>query len=80
MVRPQALVCLGATAAKTLLGPSFRVTRQRGEIIPSDLAPYVTATIHPSAVLRQRTDAERHAEMRRLVADLEKVGLALNGG
>ena len=49
VVKPEALVLLGATAAKALLGSSFRVTQHRGELLDSDLAPIVTATIHPSA-------------------------------
>ena len=79
LVRPRVLVCLGATAAQTLLGKSFRVTRERGRFVPSDLAPFVTATIHPSAILRTRTDAERYAEMRRFVDDLKRVERVLNG-
>src|SRR5919109_3265714 len=59
LVRPRVLVCLGATAAQALLGRQFRVTRQRGEWVDSDLAEHVTATIHPSAILRQRDDESR---------------------
>jgi uracil-DNA glycosylase family protein len=73
LVRPRVLVCLGATAAQALLGRQFRVTRQRGEWIESDLAEHVTATIHPSAILRQRDDASRHAEMQSFVRDLRLV-------
>src|SRR5919199_1263046 len=51
-IKPEALVLLGATAAKALLGPSFRLTRHRGELLDSELAPIVTATIHPSGILR----------------------------
>jgi uracil-DNA glycosylase family protein len=75
VVRPRALVCLGATAAQALLGRSFRVTRQRGEFVESDLAPLVTATIHPSAILR--APDEREVEMKGLIADLTKVRKAL---
>ena len=57
VVKPRVLVCLGATAAQSLLGKQFRVTKQRGEWVDSELAELVTATIHPSAILRQR-DAE----------------------
>ncbi len=71
------LVCLGATAAQTLLGRQFRVTRQRGEWIESDLADYVTATIHPSAILRQRDDASRRKEMEKFVEDLRLVASVL---
>ena len=56
VVKPDVLVCLGATAAQALLGRSFRVTRERGKPVDSDLAPHVLATIHPSAILR--ADAE----------------------
>jgi uracil-DNA glycosylase family 4 len=72
-VQPQALVCLGATAARSLLGPGFRVTQQRGVFVDSPLAPFVTATIHPSAILRVRDDESRSQEMDAFVADLETV-------
>jgi uracil-DNA glycosylase len=78
-VRPRVLVCLGATAAQALLGRDFRVTLQRGTWVESDLAEHVTATIHPSAILRQRTEEERHAEMKRFVADLQLVKSVLDG-
>src|SRR5215212_5485948 len=67
-VKPEALVLLGATAAKALLGSSFRVTQHRGEPLASELAPIVSATIHPSAILRSRDDAERAAEREALAA------------
>jgi uracil-DNA glycosylase len=70
LVKPAALVCLGATAAQALLGPKFRVTRQRGEWISARWAPHVMATIHPSAILRAPDDEARQAEMERFVADL----------
>jgi DNA polymerase len=73
VVRPRVLVCLGATAAQSLLGRQFRVTRQRGKWIDSDLAEHVTATIHPSAILRQRDDESRHRAMEAFVNDLELV-------
>jgi uracil-DNA glycosylase family protein len=73
VVKPRVLVCLGATAAQSLLGKQFRVTKQRGEWIDSELAELVTATIHPSAILRQRDADARHAEMARFVDDLRKV-------
>ena len=69
VVRPDVLVCLGATAAQALLGRQFRVTKQRGEPVDSDLAPVVLATIHPSAILRME-GAERETEYAALVADL----------
>jgi uracil-DNA glycosylase family protein len=80
VVRPRVLVCLGATAAQSLLGRQFRVTRQRGEWIESDLAEHVTATIHPSAILRQRDEESRHAEMAAFVEDLNLVASVLEAG
>jgi DNA polymerase len=73
VVRPEVIVCLGATAAQALLGKAFRVSRQRGELVRSPLAPWVTATIHPSSILRAPDDATRHLEMERFVEDLRKV-------
>jgi DNA polymerase len=77
VVRPRVLVCLGATAAQSLLGRQFRVTKQRGEWVESDLADHVTATIHPSAILRQRDDESRHTEMEAFVRDLKLVASVL---
>ena len=79
VVSPQVLVCLGATAAQSLLGKAFRVTRQRGEFVESDLAEYVLATIHPSAILRQRDEASRHAELAAFVEDLKVAAAVLDG-
>ena len=76
-VRPEALVLLGATAAKALLGASFRITRERGRPLASDLAPLVLATAHPSSILRQRTDEDRHEERRLFTEDLRVVAEAL---
>jgi uracil-DNA glycosylase family protein len=73
MVKPQVLVCLGATAAQVLLGRSFSVTRQRGEIVESTLAPKVMATVHPSSILRAPDDAARQSQMQAFVTDLKKV-------
>jgi uracil-DNA glycosylase family protein len=77
VVKPRVLVCLGATAAQSLLGKQFRVTKQRGEWIDSDLAELVTATIHPSAILRQRDAESRRGERARFVDDLRKVAAVL---
>jgi DNA polymerase len=77
VVEPEALVLLGATAAKALLGSSFRVTQHRGELLDSDLAPLVSATIHPSAILRAPDDASRQAERRAFARDLAAVASAL---
>jgi uracil-DNA glycosylase len=79
VVKPEVVVCLGATAAKALLGSGFRVTRQRGEFLEVDFAPLATATIHPSAILRIDDSEERRAEMRALVADLRRVAKRLGG-
>ena len=78
-VRPEILICLGATAAKALLGPSFRVTNSRGKFVESELAPLVTATVHPSSILRARTDEEREAAYEQFVADLMVVAKRLQG-
>jgi uracil-DNA glycosylase len=68
VVQPQVIVCLGATAAQAVLGKAFKVTKQRGEFVPSGLGPIATATVHPSSVLRAPDDAMRHAETERLRA------------
>ena len=73
VMKPDVIVCLGATAAQALLGREFRVTRQRGQFVESPLAPWVTATVHPSSILRAETEEDRHREMEAFVADLEKV-------
>jgi uracil-DNA glycosylase len=67
------LVCLGATAAQALLGKAFKVSRQRGDWVDSTLAPSVMATIHPSAILRERDDEARQAAMGAFVEDLKKI-------
>jgi uracil-DNA glycosylase len=77
VVKPEALVLLGATAAKALLGSSFKVTQHRGELLESDLAPIVTATIHPSAILRGPDDATRQQEREAFADDLRAVAKAL---
>jgi uracil-DNA glycosylase family protein len=77
VVAPEALVLLGATAAKALMGSSFRLTRHRGEVLDSELAPIVTATIHPSAILRQQDDASRSREREAFAEDLRVVAKAL---
>jgi uracil-DNA glycosylase len=76
-VKPEVLVCLGATAAQALLGRDFRVSRQRGEWIASPLAPRVLATVHPSSILRAPDSQSRHAQMQQFVADLKKVATAV---
>jgi uracil-DNA glycosylase len=79
LVKPRAIVCLGATAAQALLGRQFKVTAQRGEFIPSPLAPLVLATVHPSSILRAPDDEARHREMRQFTDDLRAVARALEG-
>ena len=73
LIKPEVIVALGATAAQALLGPQFRVTKQRGQFIESTLAPYVMATVHPSSILRAPDDETRHIEYRRFVDDLKKL-------
>jgi DNA polymerase len=73
VVKPEVIVALGATAAQALLGPKFRVTKQRGQFIESTLAPYVMATVHPSSILRAPDDETRRLEYRRFVDDLKKL-------
>jgi DNA polymerase len=72
MMKPQVLVCLGSTAAQSLLGRDFSVTRRRGQIIDSPLAPFVVATVHPSSILRADEEA-RHLQMQAFVNDLKMV-------
>ena len=76
-VRPRIIVCLGATAAKAVLGPTFKVTVDRGRFVPSPLAPLVTATVHPSSILRERESAARKAAMKGFVRDLKKIAARL---
>ncbi len=77
VVKPRVLVALGATAAQALLGRQFRLTEHRGEFVESPLAPLVTATVHPSSILRAPDDASRHQAMEAFVADLQVVARAL---
>jgi len=76
-VQPSAIVLLGATAASSLLGPRFRLTEHRGEFVETDLGALVTATVHPSAILRVRDEAEREAGMGAFVRDLTLVARAV---
>lgn len=73
LLKPHIVVCLGATAAQWLLGRSFRITRQRGQIMESDWAPWSMATWHPSAVLRAPEKADRDRMRGELVSDLRQV-------
>ena len=72
LVKPKLLVCLGATAAQAIFGPSFRVTRERGKVLSSKLAPRVLATVHPSSLLRQPDEESRQREYDRFVIDLRQ--------
>jgi uracil-DNA glycosylase len=77
VLKPRVLVCLGATAAQALLGRDFRVSRQRGELVDSPLAPNTIATVHPSSILRAE---DRDVQFREFVRDLEKVAELINAG
>ena len=77
LIRPRGLVTLGATAAKALLGSGFRLTQHRGELLESELADAMLATIHPSAIVRNRDEASRDEERRALANDLQIVAEAV---
>ncbi len=77
LVEPEAVVCLGATAAQALLGASFKVSQERGRWVASRLFPRVLATVHPSSILRAPDEETRHAEMDRFVEDLANVAVLL---
>jgi uracil-DNA glycosylase family protein len=76
-VKPQAIVCLGATAARALIGPAFRVTKQHGELVESPLGAPIGATVHPSSVLRAPDDEAREVAFEGLVADLAAIAEAV---
>jgi len=71
-VQPKILVALGATAAQALFGKAFRVTRDRGRLVPSHWAPYALATVHPSSLLRAPDEETRHREIARFIEDLKQ--------
>ena len=73
LLKPKVVVCLGATAAQSLLGRTFRVTQSRGELLQSTLAPHIMATVHPSSILRAPDEESRRREMANFVADLKKL-------
>ncbi|MGA8540235.1 MAG: UdgX family uracil-DNA binding protein [Terriglobales bacterium] len=77
LVKPDILVCLGATAAQSLLGRDFSVKSQRGRLIRSQLAPFVVATVHPSSILRAPDDDSRREQMQAFVRDLDEVASLL---
>jgi uracil-DNA glycosylase family protein len=72
-LRPKAVVALGATAAQSLLGKDFRVTKQRGQVLRSSLAPHVMATVHPSSILRAQDDQQREVQMELFIRDLQRI-------
>jgi DNA polymerase len=76
-VKPRVIVCLGATAARALLGREFKVSLKRGKFVPSPYAPFALATYHPSALLRLREEKEREPAFRQFVKDLSLVKKAL---
>ncbi len=76
LIRPRGIATLGATAAKALLGSGFRLTQHRGELLESELAPVMAATIHPSAIVRDRDETSRNAERQALASDLRAVAEA----
>jgi uracil-DNA glycosylase family protein len=77
VIKPRVIICLGSTAAQAILGPKFRVSTQRATFVPSPLAPFVTATVHPSSILRAPSDDQRRAELARFIADLKKIRKAI---
>jgi DNA polymerase len=76
-VRPELIVCLGAIAAQSLLGSGFKVTQSHGEVQHAEGLPPIVATLHPSAILRARTDEDRERDMRVFVHDLQQVSALL---
>jgi uracil-DNA glycosylase len=80
LVRPKVLVCLGATAAQALIDRKFRVTEHRGEFVETSIDTLVTATVHPSSILRSPDERSREAEMEAFVRDLALVAKAAAGG
>jgi uracil-DNA glycosylase len=80
VVKPKAIVCLGSTAAQAVIGPKFRVSIQRAQFVESPLAPLVTATVHPSSILRAPSDEARHLETKRFIDDLKKIRAAIERG
>ena len=78
VIKPRAIICLGSTAAQAVIGPKFRVSIQRAHFVDSTLATFVTATVHPSSILRAPSDDARHEEMQRFIDDLKKIWKALS--
>ncbi len=78
-VAPDIVVCLGATAARSLLGPDFRVTRQRGQTLPGPSNTPVIATVHPSSILRVADPHAHLVDLERFIDDLRRVADHLAG-
>jgi uracil-DNA glycosylase family protein len=72
-VKPRLIVCLGAVAAQSFLGSSFKITKVHGKVQQAEGLPPIIATLHPSAILRARTDEDRHRQRQTLVDDLRRV-------
>ena len=77
VIKPRAIICLGSTAAQAVIGPKFRVSIDRGKFVNSTLAPFVTATVHPSSILRAPSDEARRKETKRFIEDLKKIQAAI---
>ena len=78
VVKPRVIVALGATAAQALFGRAFRVSKDRGRVVPSRWASYALATVHPSALLRAPDEETRHREIKRFVGELRQAGAILS--
>ena len=78
LLKPEVVVCLGATAAQALIGKNFKVSQQRGELVASPLAKHVTATVHPSSILRAPDDESRREAYASFVADLKKIAKVIH--
>jgi len=76
VIKPRVIICLGSTAAQAVIGPKFKVSTQRATFVASPLAPFVTATVHPSSILRAPSDDRRHEELARFISDLKKIAAA----
>lgn len=77
VVKPRAIICLGSTAAQAVIGPKFKVSIERATFVKSPLAPFVTATVHPSSILRAPSDEARKEETKRFINDLKKIRKAI---
>jgi uracil-DNA glycosylase len=77
IIRPKVMVCLGASAAQALISRDYRVTRQRGKLQKSSFGSMITATVHPSSILRAPDDESRHLQMQEFISDLKKIARAL---